>query len=178
MSSYPRTDRRLDASGSKDHFAPEFRLTLLMRAHWPLSDGNRRRSADSPRVISIGPSSFEIVDRNQMLPLAHRNLRDALPEGQHEEWLDALRKKAVDFASHSLSQAAELIRMSEAARRRGHRDRRAQSVLRYPFRRTAAWRCEARETSTCSSHRSRCSRIRGTDSVGAGLCALRNAERT
>ena len=100
------------------HFAPEFQLALAC-ARWPLRDRDRE---EIQRLTDSGldwDKFLRIIDRNQILPLAHRNLRDAVAPGRHTEFLDSLRNKVMGFASHSLSHAAESIRITESARKAG-----------------------------------------------------------
>ena len=103
---------------AKGRFSAEFELALAS-ARWPL----RARDIEEIRQLTNGPLDWDqfvrIINRNQILPLAYRNLRDAFPDGSHTKILDSLRSKVVGFASHSLSQAAELIRVTESVTNAG-----------------------------------------------------------
>ena len=104
-----------DSSEPLGGLASEFRLALACM-RWPLIDRDR---AEIQQLASVSRFDWDwfvrIVERNQALPLAYRNLRDALQEGRYVGTLAALKDKVVGLTSHSLSQAAELVRISEAA---------------------------------------------------------------
>ena len=99
-------------------FAPEFRLALAC-ARWPLRDRDR----EEIQRIAAEPVDWDfcakIIERNQILPLAYRNLNDSLPKGSQPKILDKLRTNVFGFTSHNLSQAAELVRITEKVRHRG-----------------------------------------------------------
>jgi len=95
--------------------ASEFRLALACM-RWPLIVRDR---AEIQQLASDSRLDWDwfvrIIERNQVLPLAYRNLREALQDGRRLGTLAALKDKVVGLTSHSLSQAAELVRISEAA---------------------------------------------------------------
>jgi hypothetical protein len=97
-------------------FAPEFQLALAC-ARWPLCDQVR---ADIQRltVRSMDWARFaRIIERNQILPLAYHNLNECLP--RVAQISEVFRRKARGLASQTLSQAAELVRITEKVRRAG-----------------------------------------------------------
>jgi hypothetical protein len=61
----------------------------------------------------------EIIDRNQILPLAYHNLQDTLPGAHHSEIVRALRDAVIGLTGQSMSQAAELVRITESVRSAG-----------------------------------------------------------
>jgi hypothetical protein len=101
-----------------ERFDSEFRLALAC-ARWPLYARDREdiaRLADA----SLDWARFtRIIERNQMLPLAYRNLNESLPRATRPKTLDALRRKAMGLTSRSLAQAAELVRIAEAVKEQG-----------------------------------------------------------
>ena len=102
---------------SVESLAPEFRLAAAC-SRWPQNEGDR---ADIERIATendIDWSLFgRIVERNQILSLAKRNLGDALSKtGQCDIFGPA---KAVGYATKCLSQAAELVRIGDAAKEGG-----------------------------------------------------------
>jgi len=108
----------MNSSGEIRAFAPEFRLALAC-AGWPLSDRKRAEIQQLAIDERINWAKFvQIIERNQFLPIAYRNLCEALPEYRADE-LRELKTKVVGLARHSLSQAAELVRLSDAAGRAG-----------------------------------------------------------
>jgi len=114
----PAPEKTFTPIEANRNFAPEFQLALAC-ARWPLRDRDRE---EIQRLTDGGldwRKFLRIIDRNQILPLAHRNLRDALAPGRDTEFLDSLRSKVMGFASHSLSHAAESIRITESARKAG-----------------------------------------------------------
>src|SRR5579871_2389613 len=97
-------------------FAPEFQLALAC-ARWPLGDQVR---ADIQRLTagSLDWDQFtRIIERNQILPLAYHNLNECLP--QAAQISEVFRRKARGLASQTLSQAAELVRITEKVRSAG-----------------------------------------------------------
>jgi hypothetical protein len=106
------------SAATNGKFAAEFKLALAC-AHWPLRDQDRE---DICRLTdgSLDWDQFvRIVERNHILPLAYRNLRDSLPDRHHAKNLDALRRKVMRLASRSLNHAAEVIRITESVRDAG-----------------------------------------------------------
>ena len=107
---YPRDQRA--------SFETEFRLALAC-ARWPL----RAQDGSEIRQLAGGPLDWNwfkrIVDRNQILPLVYTNLRDALGGSAHGEILGSLRDGALGHIGHSMSQAAQLVRVSESIRSAG-----------------------------------------------------------
>jgi hypothetical protein len=97
-------------------FAPEFQLALAC-ARWPLCDRDRE---DIQRLMvkSLDWGRFaKIIERNQILPLAYHNLNECLPGAP--QVCETFRRKARGFASQTLSQVAELVRISEKVRKAG-----------------------------------------------------------
>jgi hypothetical protein len=101
-----------------ENYAAEFNLALAC-AHWPLRDRDREEVLRLTEGRIDWDWFVRIIDRNQILPLAYRNLRDALPDCGHIEILDKLRRKMMALASHSLTHAAELIRVTESVENAG-----------------------------------------------------------
>ena len=99
-------------------FASEFQLALAC-ARWPQTDLDQseiRRLASR----SLNWEWFErIIQRNQIVPLAYHNLREALPDKCPAEVFDSLRERAMGQVSRSMSQAAELVRITESLKSAG-----------------------------------------------------------
>ena len=94
-------------------FALEFRLALAC-ARWPQKDRDR---AEIRRLVNESPNwdwFTRMIQRNQILPLVYRNLHDAFPEKPRPEFLDSLRGRAVANAVQTMSQARELVRITES----------------------------------------------------------------
>ncbi len=99
-------------------FAPEFRLALAC-VRWPLQEADRLEIDH----LSKDPLNWKlfkrIVERNQILPLVYNNLREVLHDEDRVHDLEGLRELAVGRMGHCLSQAGELVRVTETARRAG-----------------------------------------------------------
>jgi hypothetical protein len=97
----------------RSEFPAEFRLALAC-ARWPLKERDRLEI----RQLAGGPFDWEwfkrIAERNQISPLVFNNLRDALPKARYSEILQSLRAVALGQTRHSMSQAAELVRVTES----------------------------------------------------------------
>ena len=94
-------------------FASEFQLALLC-ARWPQTDLDR---SEICRLVSrsLNWEWFKrIIQRNQIVPLAYHNLREALPDKCQAEFFGSLRERALGQVSYSMSQAAELVRITES----------------------------------------------------------------
>jgi hypothetical protein len=101
-----------------ERFDAEFRLALAC-ARWPLYARDREEIARLAEA-SLGWARFtRIIERNQMVPLAYRNLNESVPRAIQPKALDALRRKAMGLTSRSLAQAAELVRIAEAVKGQG-----------------------------------------------------------
>lgn len=61
----------------------------------------------------------QLVERNQIVPLVYNNLREILVDGDRAHYLGGFREPALGRMGHSLSQAGELVRISESARKAG-----------------------------------------------------------
>ena len=96
---------------------PEFRLALAC-ARWPL----REHDVAEIRGLASEPLNWDwftkIVERNQIVPMVYHNLRSALADSG-AEILRPFRKAALGQTTLSMSQAAELIRVTEAVRDAG-----------------------------------------------------------
>lgn len=106
----------VDASTRK--FQLEFRLALAS-ARWPLSEGD----VSEIRDLATQPLDWDwfkrIVERNQIIPLVYHNLRNSLSDLQQVEILKSLRDSALGQTRYGMSQAAELVRVSENVKRAG-----------------------------------------------------------
>lgn len=110
--------KNTDQYDGRRKFAAEFRLALAC-ARWPL------REQDRVEICRLASEPFNwewfkrIIERNQILPLAYNNLRDTLPGECGTEIVRALRGLVLGHARHSMSQAAELVRVTESVRSAG-----------------------------------------------------------
>jgi hypothetical protein len=91
-------------------FASEFRLALAC-SRWPQRDSDRAEICSFAGELLNWEWFTKIVERNQIVPMVYRNLRDALGGECQLDVLKSLREAALCDAAHSLSQAAELARI-------------------------------------------------------------------
>ena len=117
-SSMPATSSHNSRANPYQGFAPEFRLALAC-ARWPLKARDREEIARLAGPSLDWAHFTRIIERNQMVPLAYRNLNDSLPRATRPKTIDALRRKAMGLTSRSLAQGAELVRITEAAKSDG-----------------------------------------------------------
>ncbi len=110
--------KNLDPYDSPGNFASEFRLALAC-ARWPLNEPDR----EEIRRLASEPLDWEwfkrIAERNQILPLVYNNLRNALTDSSHAEIVRSFRDAALGHIRHSMSQAAELVRVTDSVRTAG-----------------------------------------------------------
>jgi len=103
---------------SNREFSKEFQLALVC-ARWPLSAADKEEIRTRAKPGLDWNQCFRIFDRNQMIPLAYRNLCDASADLVGTERLETLKQRVLALTSQSLSQAAELYRIAEHARKAG-----------------------------------------------------------
>jgi hypothetical protein len=99
-------------------FTSEFKLALAC-ARWPLLVEDQEEIRQYAKQDLDWDQFVRIIERNQIMRLAYRNLCAALPNLPNEGNPERIRRKIVGFASQCLSQAAELARISGAAKELG-----------------------------------------------------------
>lgn len=115
LNNFPNADRY---AAARRKFPLEFRLALAC-ARWPL----REREVAEIRGLASQPLDWDwfkkIVERNQIVPLAYHNLRGTLSDVYHGKILKSFRDSALAQTRNAMSQAAELVRVSESVRSAG-----------------------------------------------------------
>ncbi len=94
-------------------WSPEFRLALAC-SRWPLKE------RDLAEINRLASASLDwqwfkrIIERNQIVPLAYHNLRNALVDECYAGILGTIREAAFSHIGQSMAQAAELVRITKS----------------------------------------------------------------
>jgi Uncharacterised nucleotidyltransferase len=94
-------------------WSPEFRLALAC-SRWPLKE------RDLAEINRLASASLDwqwfkrIIERNQIVPLAYHNLRNALVDERYAGILGTIREAAFSHIGQSMAQAAELVRITKS----------------------------------------------------------------
>jgi hypothetical protein len=103
---------------SSHKYPPEFSLALAS-ARWPLREGDVAEIRALADLCLDWEWFKRIVERNQIVPLVYQNLHKTLSDFSHSKILKSLRDSALGQTRYGMSQAAELVRVSESIGRAG-----------------------------------------------------------